>query len=374
MSKVKLGDVVERVKEFVDKDNTDLTFYIGGEHFESRSLTIKNRGYINGSTIGPAFHHRFRKGDVLLMSRNPHLRKAGMVDFDGICSDVSYVIRTKDENVIMQKFIPLLFQCDTFWEFAEKNKKGSTNFFLNWSDFEKFEFDLPAIEKQKKIVDVLWSIDNTIDTYNNVIKASDELVKSQFIEMFGNPITNDKHWKTQMLKDIAPECSPNIPQEDKYWWLNLDAIESNSGRLIEKVIVSVKEIGASTSRFDNTMVLYSKLRPYLNKVMIPDDYGYSTSELVGLKPNENILRKEFLFNILRGDEFVAYANSFSIGGQMPRMPMKKLREFLCVLPPIELQDKFISFSKQVDKSKFEIEKALNELKNLYQMIIKQGIC
>ena len=291
MSKVKLGDVVDRVKEFVDKDNTDLTFYIGGEHFESRSLTIKNRGYINGSTIGPAFHHRFRKGDVLLMSRNPHLRKAGMVDFDGICSDVSYVIRTKDENAIMQKFIPLLFQCDAFWEFAEKNKKGSTNFFLNWSDFEKFEFDLPAIEKQKKIVDVLWSIDNTIDTYNNVIKASDELVKSQFIEMFGNPITNDKHWKAQMLKDVAPECSPSIPQEDKYWWLNLDAIESNSGRLIEKVIVSGKEIGASTSRFDDTMVLYSKLRPYLNKVMIPDDYGYSTSELVGLKPKRIIAIK-----------------------------------------------------------------------------------
>lgn len=182
--------------------------------------------------------------------------------------------------------------------------------------------------------------------------------KSQFIEMFGNPITNDKHWKTQMLKDVAPECSLNIPQEDKYWWLNLDAIESNSGRLTEKVIVSAKEIGTSTSRFDNTMVLYSKLRPYLNKVMIPDDYGYSTSELVGLKPNENILRKEFLFNILRGDEFVAYANSFSIGGQMPRMPMKKLREFLCVLPPLELQDEFISFSKQVDKSKFNIEKLI----------------
>lgn len=181
MSKVYLKDVVTRIKDKVDKDNTDLEYYIGGEHFDNGEIQITKKGVIAGSTIGPAFHMRFAPGDVLLMSRNPHLRKAGVVDFEGICSDVSYVCRTKDENVLMQKFLPFIFQTDDFWKFAEENKKGSTNFFLNWSDFEKYEFNLPPIETQRKLVEILWSFENTKTAYKNLLDKTDELVKSQFI-------------------------------------------------------------------------------------------------------------------------------------------------------------------------------------------------
>ena len=154
-----------------------------------------------------------------------------------------------------------------------------------------------------------------------------------------------------MIKDVAPEYAPTIPQASSYWWLNLDMVESYSGRVIEKVMASMDEIGTSTAPFDQTMVLYSKLRPYLNKVVIPDDYGYATTELVGLQPKQDIIRKEFLFNLLRGEEFVSYADGISAGGHMPRMPMKQLREFPCILPPVDLQDKFIELYRQSDKSK-----------------------
>lgn len=170
--------------------------------------------------------------------------------------------------------------------------------------------------------------------------------------MFGDPIVNNKNWSTKPIKEVAPECSPEIPIEDEYWWLNLDMIESNTGVLIEKVIAPKSDIGNSTSTFDNTMVLYSKLRPYLNKVFVPDGYGYATTELVGLKPDSKVLNKYFLFNLLRGDDFLSFANGLSAGSQMPRMPMKELRNFECILPPIELQERFVTFYKQSDKSKF----------------------
>ena len=181
MPKVLLKDVVARIKDKVDKDNTDLKYYIGGEHFDSGEIQITKKGIIKESTIGPAFHMRFQPGDVLLMSRNPHLRKAGIVDFEGICSDVSYVCRTKDENVLMQRFIPFIFQTDHFWKFAEENKKGSTNFFLNWSDFEKYEFELPQIDEQKKLCEMMWAFEDTKSAYKDLLLQTDELVKSQFI-------------------------------------------------------------------------------------------------------------------------------------------------------------------------------------------------
>lgn len=178
MPKAILKNVVERIKDKVDKDNTDLEYYIGGEHFDNGEIQISRKGIIAGSTIGPAFHMRFMPGDVLLMSRNPHLRKASVVDFEGICSDVSYVCRTKDESVLMQKYLPFIFQTDHFWKFAEENKKGSTNFFLNWSDFEKYEFNLPSIEEQKKLVDLLWSFQETKSAYKVMLEKTDEMVKS----------------------------------------------------------------------------------------------------------------------------------------------------------------------------------------------------
>ena len=106
MPKVKLGDVVERIRDKVDKDNTHLEYYIGGEHYDNGEVCIIKKGILKGSTIGPAFNTHFNPGDVL-MSRNPHLRKAGMVDFEGICSDVSYVCRTKDEETLYSEILTI---------------------------------------------------------------------------------------------------------------------------------------------------------------------------------------------------------------------------------------------------------------------------
>ena len=188
--------------------------------------------------------------------------------------------------------------------------------------------------------------------------------KSQFIEMFGDPIKNTKNFQTQQLKLIAPEYSCWLGDKEKYWLLNLDMIESESGQIIKKIYVSKKDIGSSTTTFDNTTVLYSKLRPYLNKVVIPDESGYATTELVVLKPNPDILNKEYLAALLRSDEFVSYAKSLSDGSRMPRFPMDKLRKFNVILPSIDLQNKFAEFVKLIDKSKFITEILLKFIKNM----------
>ena len=203
MPTVKLGDVVGRVKEKTDKDTSGYDYYIGGEHFDNGAVVISQRGLIAGSTIGPAFHIAFKKGDVLLMSRNPHLRKAGMVDFDGICSDVSYVCRTKDEFVLKQGLIPFIFQTDEFWKFAEANKKGSTNFFLNWSDFEKYEFNLPSEEEQSKLCTLLWAIERTRASYRELAVQTENMIHAYFLDLFGDPITNPMGWNIKKLLETG---------------------------------------------------------------------------------------------------------------------------------------------------------------------------
>ena len=174
---------------------------------------------------------------------------------------------------------------------------------------------------------------------------------SQFIEMFGNPVANNKGWSTMALKQVAPEEPSRERQTGTVWILNLDMIESHTGKIIDKVYDEDTNL-LSVAPFDEGNVLYSKLRPYLNKVVIPKGKGYATTELVPLRPNQEYLNLTFFSHLLRGDDFVTYANTISSGTKMPRMPLNDLRNFQCILPPMEEQLKFEKVAEQADKSEF----------------------
>ena len=169
--------------------------------------------------------------------------------------------------------------------------------------------------------------------------------------MFGNPVTNSKSWQTKAIMEVAPEQPSKKRMPGKVWLLNLDMIESNTGKVIEKVY-ETSENTLSVQPFDEGNVLFSKLRPYLNKVVVPDEYGLATTELVPLRPNQEKLHKVFLSYLLRSQQFVTFANKISGGTKMPRMPLAELRKFECILPPMSEQLKFVGITEQADKSKF----------------------
>ena len=362
MNTVKLGDVVVRIKDFVDKDNTELKYYIGGEHFEPFSLTVKNHGIIKGRTIGPAFHHKFKSGDVLLMSRNPHLRKAGIVDFDGVCSDVSYVIRTKDEKVLLQRFIPFIFQSDSFWEFAEKNKKGSTNFFLNWSDFEKFEFDLPDIDKQKMITEILWSMNSTMDSYKNFINESDNLIKSQFIEMF-----DFKKLPKKQLSEICDVFTDGdwIESKDQshdgIWLVQTGNIgigcfkpKSNKKHFISNE--TFKKLNC-TEIFEGDIIISRLPDPVGRACILPKlDYKCITAVDCTIIRLKDIVNKNFFIKFTNTEMY--YKQLEVAGATRPRVSRKNLGKVLVPIPSMEGQNKFSKFVEVIDKSKVQERKEL----------------
>ena len=180
MSLVRFSDVVRRANTKEDKDNTDKKYYVGGEHIKSNNVLITEKGIIAGSTIGPMFYFGFKAGQVLFVSRNPHLRKAGMVNFDGICSEKTFVLETIDENILLQRFLPFIMQSDHFWNYMEANKSGSVNFFVNWSTLAKYEFELPTIDKKRELADLLLAMNDDKVAYEVLLTKTDALVKSKF--------------------------------------------------------------------------------------------------------------------------------------------------------------------------------------------------
>ena len=351
MAIVKFGDIVRDVKINVDRANNPYEHYVAGDHMDSEDLTIHRYGSFETDDVGPAFTRIFKPGQILYGSRRTYLKKVAVADFEGICANTTFVLESKDEALFDNRLLPFIMLSDAFTRWSIAHSKGSTNPYVLFSDLADYEFDLPPIAEQKVLADKLWAAYRLKESYKKLLAATEEMVKSQFIEMFGNPVTNPKGWKTSKIKDVAPESPSKESVDGRVWLLNLDMIESNTGKVIEKVYED-SENALSVQPFDEGNVLFSKLRPYLNKVVIPDEPGLATTELVPLRPKGDILNKIFFSHLLRGDQFVNFANDIAGGTKMPRMPLSELRKFECILPPIEEQMKFVAIAELADKSKF----------------------
>ncbi len=157
-------------------------------------------------------------------------------------------------------------------------------------------------------------------------------------------------WANARLKDVAPSrpSDRKFAPEEEVWHLTLDQIESNTGEIINKQIKPAKEAGSSTYVFDENNVLYSKLRPYLNKVVCPTESGIATTELIPLRPNQELIDRRYLTYYLRSPEFVRFASATVAGVKMPRVIMKTFWEHELPLPPLKEQRRIVEILDQAD--------------------------
>lgn len=287
-----------------------------------------------------------------------HTRVLKYVDFDfAVGADgVKILIPTNDIN---SKF---------FYYFLRWYNVPSLGYSRHYKLLKDIHIPVPPLPEQEKIVSELDCLSGIIEKKRQQLKELDVLAQSIFYEMFGNPVDNEKGWEVKAIKDVAPQqvYKGGVPcVEGKYWLLNLDVIASNTGEVLEKCYFDISEIGSSTITFNEDNVLYSKLRPYLNKVVIPDGVGYATSELVPLHPNKKVLDKVFLSSLLRSTQFVSYISNKVAGAKMPRVSMNDFRTFPVILPPLPLQQSFAQKIESIEQQKTLIKQSIAEVETLF---------
>jgi len=158
-------------------------------------------------------------------------------------------------------------------------------------------------------------------------------------------------WATATLREVAPARPARIGfnPEAVVWHLNLDQIESGSSAVKRKYRAPACAAGASTFEFDTGNVLFSKLRPYLNKVVLPDEPGIATTELVPLRPERGLLMPAFFAHYLRSPGFLAFSSSFVTGVKMPRVIMEKFWQAELPLPPLSEQRRIVEILDRADE-------------------------
>ncbi|MDA0382506.1 restriction endonuclease subunit S [Vibrio owensii] len=169
-------------------------------------------------------------------------------------------------------------------------------------------------------------------------------------------------WPLVKLGEVAPSKAlkkPVVRDEDNVWQLNLDMVESGSGKVLNKIKAPLSEAGSSTHWFDSRHVLYSKLRPYLNKVVLPDEQGLATTELVPMLPDPEMLDRRYLVHYLRSKQFVSWISDQVAGAKMPRVSMKVFWDHEIPLPPLDEQKRIAAILDKADAIRQKRKQAID---------------
>jgi len=379
MTKYLFGDLVKEVKNKVDRDNNPYEFFIAGDHMDTDELHLLRRGVFAGNDVGPAFIRIFKPGQVLYGSRRTYLRKVAVADFEGVTANTTFVLESKDETILLQRLLPFIMQSDRFVQHSIKRSKGSTNPYVLFSDLADYEIELPNIDKQRELADLLWAIDDVRMSYKKLIVATDELVKSQFIEMHSQyPRVKFKElfttharigWQKLTQKEFLDEgeyylvTGWDIMPDKTVAFSQCKYVTKERYEQDPKLILSKGDVLLTK---DGT----------LGKVAIIGDMDKPATlngHIFVIRPKDERMLPEFLLGILTSADFVDQMYRNKTGSTIVGITQKAILEFDVPLAPVEAQKEYILFARQSDKSKFELKKALSELTATYKQIIKENI-
>ncbi|WP_217561875.1 restriction endonuclease subunit S [Paenibacillus sp. GbtcB18] len=374
MNKYKLGDVVKVISERVDNPaNCEYDKFVGLEHYVSGEIEIKNYG--NTSLLKSAMK-AFKSGDILIARRNVYLKRASIVKFDGITSGDSIVLRVEDK--LLRRIIPFVLNTDEFWGYAEKFSDGTMSKRLSPKVLLEYEFVLPQIAQQEKLADLLWAANNTKEAYKKLLYLTDELVKSQYIEMFGNPETNEKGWGKRPLSDTCDIITGNTPPRANaaYYgnfieWIKSDNITQQRATL-SMAAEYLSEEGAKVGRVVSSgSILMTCIAGGLNSIgniaIVDRDIAFN-QQINALVPKS--YETWFLYYMLR----MMRSSIHEATNKALKCILSKgqLSNVEAIVPPEHQQKQFALFAEQADKSKFKLEQSIVNIEKTIKTLMSKN--
>lgn len=173
---VKFGDVVNNVN-LVERDPeaNGVDRIVGLEHLDPESLHIRRW---NAFEDGTSFTRKFVPGQTLFGKRRAYQRKVAYAEFEGICSGDILTFEPKDRKVLLPEFLPFICQSDAFFDHALDTSAGSLSPRTSWTALKDFEFPLPPLDEQKRIAEILWAADETVEKYLLSLQETTKLLDS----------------------------------------------------------------------------------------------------------------------------------------------------------------------------------------------------
>lgn len=372
MSQVKLGDVAVESRETYKGDKTGMPI-VGLEHITPGEVTLSNWDTDTDNT----FTKRFRKGDMLFGRRRAYLKKAAQAPFDGICSGDITVIRAKEE-CLLPGLLPFIIQNNNLFDFAVGKSAGSLSPRVKWDNLKNYTFELPPMEEQRNLAEVLWSINDTLQAYQKLLTQTDALVQAQFVERFGLQHKNATFIRLEeCCAKISGGSTPSMKHPEYYGgtipfvksgdiknstvdggslWLTEKALEETRVKLVPKGAVII-------------VIRSAILQRELPLAVSTKSFAIN-QDLKALEPKEEF-DSFYLYWAIKSKENELLQNVQSM--LTSHLDLQTILNIPIMNVPLRKQLAFRTFVEQADKSKFLLQNTITSLQTTKRCILENAL-
>lgn len=385
---VRLGDVAEEVRENWSGPKANVPV-VGLEHIEPDEIWLR-KWEVNPDEN--TFSKAFRKGQLLFGRRRAYQKKLSLAPSDGICSGDITVIAAKSDKVV-PSLLPFLLRTDKFFDYAIQGSAGSLSPRVKWAHLAKYEFDLPPMDEQKKLAELLWAANDLKESYKKAITATDEMLKAKFREMFGDAGDDSSRGGAEARRGGAHRVTskhPTVPLEEVCKILtdgthlppkfsdsgipflfvsniqnNKLTYETNKYITLEQYKVLIKrtpiEIGD---------VLLTTVGSYGNPAIVESDKPFCFQRHIAyLKLKRDLIEPNFLHAVLLSEKVRNQIDTAAQGYAQKTVTLTSLRSIQIPLPPLSLQREFVAIADKAELAKANLKKSIASLDQVMKGLI-----
>ncbi|OUN54477.1 hypothetical protein B5G18_05780 [Clostridium perfringens] len=387
---------LEELSEFI-RNGASIKQFENAKGYPITRIETISDSYVNLERVGYADIMEFGKyeeylldiGDILMshINSDKHLGKTAIFENENVklIHGMNLLCIRPNKKIVSPKYLNYYFKSLDFKKQLPKITKKSVNqASFSVSDLKKLKCKIHSIENQKKIVEILDKSQELIDKRKKQIEELDLLVKSKFIEMF----RGDKNFDYIKIENLVEVKSDIV---DGPFGSNLKTIDYvDSGVRV----IQINNIGESQFRNGNKRyITEEKFNSLIKHSVIPGDIVVAkmgepigracivpnwlekaviVADCMKIHPDLNVINAKYLEFLLNTEEVKVQFKKYSQGSTRVRLNLTMLRQIEVLYPPIELQNQFADFVKQVDKLKFEMEKSLKELEDNFNSLLQKA--
>jgi type I restriction enzyme S subunit len=274
---------------------------------------------------------------------------------------------------ILPDFLAYFLESSSERVLSQCVKRGATVHSIDIGRLEQLPVPVPTKSEQRRIVDVL---DEAVELYKRRADAdvkSARILPALFEEMFGDPVANPRRWPTAPLEEVV-EIGTQLVDPNRAQYLDVlhiggEQIEKDSGRILSPSLVRHSDLRSGKFLFTAEHVLYSKIRPYLNKVAYPRFNGVCSADIYPLRAKDGRLSPWYLVALLRSRAFLDYAKLHSGRLRMAKLNREQLGSFKVPLPEPSLREAFEALAVRLAELEPERLQIRDKMDQLFQVLL-----
>ena len=352
-------------------------------------LSKSDRYISEDEAYGKYKHFLCDAGDFVIASSGIKVeyidKKMGFVDESmlPLCMNTSTIrFKVLDDNKLRIRYFMYYLKSQHFKDQLFKQITGSAQLNYGPSHLKKMIMPLISLSKQDEIIACMDKVQSVIEMRRQELVKLDDLIKARFVEMFGDLMINDKEWQKAKISDICVEIvdcinktAPTVEYETEYKMLRTTNVKNGDVNITEVKYVKREEFEKWTRRSvpRNGDVLLTREAP-MGQVGILQGVKndvFLGQRLVSYRCNFVKMNSVFLIYQMMSKYFQNQIEKTGKGSTVKHIPVPVCTEFEIFVPPIELQKQFADFVNQVNKSKVEVQKALDETQKLFDSLMQQ---